>query len=77
MRTARDLSAIARTIRLRGLPSDSEAKSLVDDVCRLTLDGRQSVGLRLAAAEVVAAAMQFMLSEHKYTTHRGRGRQTA
>jgi len=68
MRTARDLTAIARTIQRRGLPSDSEAKSLVDDACRLTLDGRQSVGLRLAAAEVVAATLQFMLSRQEYTT---------
>jgi hypothetical protein len=77
MRTARDLTAIARTIQRRGLPDDIEARRVLDDVCRLTLDGRQSVGLRLAAAEVVAAAMQFMLSRQESTTREWHGPQTA
>ena len=68
MRTARELSAIARTIQRRGLPADWEAHQLIEDACRLTLDGRQSVGLRLAAAEVIAVAMQFKLSEEVYRT---------
>ena len=72
MRTARELTAIARTIKRRGLPDDAEVRHLLDDAARLVLDGRQSVGLRLAAADVVASAMQSMLSEHKYTTDRGR-----
>ncbi len=77
MRTARDLSAIARTIQRRGLPDDREARHLLDDAARLVLDGRQSIGLRIAAGEVVAAAIQTMLSEQEYSQHRGRGRQTA
>ncbi|MGA2059450.1 MAG: hypothetical protein ABSG67_03130 [Thermoguttaceae bacterium] len=58
MRTAREFSAIARTIRRRGLPADVEVRRVLDDACHLIQDGRQSIGLRLAAAEVVAAAMQ-------------------
>jgi len=60
MRTAREFSAIARTIQRRGLPDDVEARRVLDDSCRLVLDGRQSIGMRLAAAEVVAVAMQRM-----------------
>jgi hypothetical protein len=60
MKSARELSAIARTIQRRGLPDDVVVWHLVDDAARLVLDGRQSVGLRLAAAELVASAMQSM-----------------
>ena len=63
----------ARTIKRRGLPDASEVRHLLDDAARLVLDGRQSVGLRLAAAEVVAAAMQSMLSVQESSPHRGRG----